>query len=200
MRKRGIYIAVGGLSLVIVSFMVAMTLVSNTGISNSDFSISEMMKGMFDEVTDKTQIEAGQTSTFSFDASSGVNTLFWGLQIMDYEDKDSVSVSISNIYGDTFGTFSSDQPAFFETMKITQPDVYSFNVKNTGQRPIYVTMMFTKNPEESKRFSDPNSPLSKTVVPIAIAGMLLIIGIITVIIGAIVLAIDYKKKQNSRFT
>lgn len=200
MKKRGIYISVGGLTLVIVSFVVAMSLVSSTGISNSDFSISEMMKGMFDEVSEQTQIEPDQTSTFSFDASSGVNTLFWGLQIMDYEEKDSVSVTISNIYGDTFGTFSSNQPAFFETMKVKQPDVYSFNVKNTGQRPIYVTMMFTKNPEESKRFSDPNSPLSKTIVPIAIAGMLLIIGIITAVVGAIVLAIDYKKKQSSRFT
>lgn len=200
MRKRGIYISVGGLSLVVISFLVAMTLVSNTGISKSEFSISEMMKGMFDEVTDKTQIEPDQTSTFSFDASSGVNTLFWGLQIMDYESKDSVSVSISNIYGDTFGTFGSDQPAFFETMKIKQADVYNFNVKNTGQRPIIVVMMFTKNPEESKRFSDPNSPLTKTVIPIAIAGMLLIIGIIATIIGAIILVVDYRKKQNSRFT
>ena len=200
MRKRGIYISVGGLSLVVISFLVAMTLVSNTGISKSEFSISEMMKGMFDEVTDKTQIEPDQTSTFSFDASSGVNTLFWGLQIMDYENKDSVSVSISNIYGDNFGTFGSDQPAFFETMKVKQADVYNFNVKNTGQRPINVVMMFTKNPEESKRFSDPNSPLTKTVIPIAIAGMLLIIGIIATIIGAIILVVDYRKKQNSRFT
>ena len=198
MRKRGIYIALGGLLIVFVSFLTAMTLVSNTGISNSEFSISEMMKGMFDEVTDKTQIDPEQTNTFSFDASSDVNTLFWGLQIMDYENDDSVSVSISNIYGDEFGTFGSDQPAFFETMKIKQPDIYSFNVKNTGHRPIHVVMMFTKNPEESKRFSGPNSPLTKTVLPIAAAGMLLIIGIISTIVGGIILVVDYKKK-NSRF-
>ena len=199
MRKRGIYIALGGLVIVFVSFLTAMTLVSNTGISNSEFSISEMMKGMFDEVTDKTQIDPEQTNTFSFDASSDVNTLFWGLQIMDYENDDSVSVSISNIYGDEFGTFGSDQPAFFETMKIKQPDIYSFNVKNTGHRPIHVVMMFTKNPDKSERFSNPDSPLTKKLLPLAISGILLMAGIVAVITGVIILVID-RKKQNSRFT
>jgi chorismate mutase len=177
-----------------------MLLVSDTGFPNSEFSLSELMEGMFDQVSERTQIEPGETMPFSFDATSDVNSLFWGLQIMDYQNADSVSVTISNIYGDDLGTFSSKQPAFFETMQITNADIYNFNVKNTGQRPISVMMMFTKNPEESEKFSDPNSPLAKTILPLAISGILLILGIIIIIIGVIILVIDYKKKQDSKYT
>ncbi|WP_100182437.1 hypothetical protein [Candidatus Nitrosotenuis aquarius] len=199
MQKRGIYISVGGVSLVVISFAVAMSLVSSTGFPDSEFAISDMMEGMFDEVTDRTQIEPGETGTFSFDASSGVDSVFWGIQIMDFQSGDSVSISISNIYGDDLGTFQSDQPALFETMKIENPDIYSFHVKNTGPRPINTMMMFTKNPETSEKFSDPDSPLVKTLVPLAISGILLMIGIIVIIIGVIILVIDYRKKS-SRFT
>jgi hypothetical protein len=200
MKKRGIYVSLGGVGLVIISFAIAMSLVSNTGFPDSEFALSEIMEGMFDEVSDRTQIEPGQTGAFSFDASTGVDSVFWGIQIMDYQSKDSVSISISNIYGDDLGTFESNQPALFETMKIEQPDIYNFNVKNTGERPINVMMMFTKNPETSKKFSDPNSPLAKTLVPLAVSGIFLLIGIVIIIIGVVIIIIDYRKKQNSRFT
>ena len=199
-RKRGIYISIGGLTMIIVSFVVAMILISDNGFPNSEFSLSEMMQGMFDQVSDKTQIEPGETGIFSFDADSEVKSLFWGIQIMNYQSNDSVSVSISNIFGDDFGKFDSKQPAFFETMEITKPDNYNFNVKNTGTKPINVIMMFTKNPDQSEKFSDPNSPLAKKLVPLAISGILLISGVVIIIIGIIILVIDYRKKQNSRFT
>jgi hypothetical protein len=200
MQKRGIYVSLGGVALLVISFAIAMSLVSNTGFPDSEFALSEIMEGMFDEVSERTQIEPGQTGAFSFDASSDTDSLFWGIQIMDYQSQDSVSISISNIYGDDLGTFTSDQPALFETMKIAQPDIYSFNVKNTGQRPINVIMMFTKNPETSEKFSDPNSPLAKTLVPLAMSGIFLLIGIIIIIVGVVIIIIDYRKKQNSRFT
>jgi len=199
MQKRGIYISVGGVLLLVISFAVAMSLVSSTGFPDSEFAISDMMEGIFDEVTDRTQIESNEMVTFSFDASSGVDSVFWGIQIMDFQSGDSVSISISNIYGDELGTFESDQPAIFETMKIEQADIYSFHVKNTGSRPINILMMFTKNPETSEKFSDPDSPLVKTLVPLAISGILLMVGIIVLIIGVMTLVIDYRKKS-SRFT
>jgi len=199
MQKRGIYVFFGGVSLVVISFAVAMSLVSSTGFPDSEFALSDMMEGMFDDVSDRVQIEPGETGIFSFDASSGVDSVFWGIQIMDFQAGDSVSISISNIYGDDIGTFESDQPALFETMKIEQADIYSFHVKNTGARPINTMMMFTKNPETSEKFSDPNSPLVKTLVPLAVSGILMMVGIIAIIIGVIIIIIDYRKKS-SRFT
>jgi hypothetical protein len=56
--------------------------------------------------------------------------------------------------------------------------------------------MFTKNPEDSDKFSDPNSPLSKTLIPLAISGILLIVGIVIIIAGVVILIIDYRKKES----
>ena len=77
-------------------------------------------------------------------------------------------------------------------------EVYNFNVQNTGTRTINVVMMFTKNPESSEKFSNPDSPLVKTLVPLAVSGIALIIGVLTTIVGIIILIIDYRKKT-SRF-
>jgi hypothetical protein len=200
MKKRGIYVSVGGIALIISSFAIAVSIATETGFVGDEFSVSEFMDGMFDHVSERVQIEPGETGTFSFDTGSDVTAIFWGAQIMDYQSDDSISISITNIYGDDFGTILSNQPALFETMEITNPDNYNFNVKNTGPRAINVMMMFTKNPEESERFSDPNSPLAKKLLPLAISGILFIIGIIITIIGIIILVLDYRKKQNSRFT
>jgi hypothetical protein len=56
--------------------------------------------------------------------------------------------------------------------------------------------MFTKNPNDSDTLSDPNSPLSKTLLPLAVSGSLLIVGIIVVIVGVIIIIIDYKKRRS----
>jgi hypothetical protein len=115
---------------------------------------------------------------------------------LDYQSGDVVLISISNIYGDNFGQFNVNQPAIFETMKIEKSDIYNFNVENKGNRQITVVMMFTKNPNDSKMFSDPNSPLSKTLVPLAVSGSLLVIGIITVIVGITITIFDYRKRRS----
>jgi hypothetical protein len=196
MRKRGIYVIAGGAAMLVVSLAVAASIITETGSLEGEFSLPDVLEGMFDEVTDRTQISPGQMASFSFDASTGTTMLLWGIQILDYQGGDAVEISISNIYGDNFGKFSSKQPALFETMVVEKGDIYSFNIENKGARPITVVMMFTKNPDESERFSDPNSPLSRTLVPLAVSGMLLIIGIIIIIAGVVILIIDYRKKQS----
>jgi hypothetical protein len=196
MKKRGIYVSIGGAVMIVVSFTVAMSILDNQGLGQNEFSISDVLEGMFDQVSDKTQIPAGETASFSFDASTNTQALLWGLQILDYQSGDVVLISISNIYGDNFGQFNVNQPAIFETMKIEKSDIYNFNVENKGNRQITVVMMFTKNPNDSKMFSDPNSPLSKTLVPLAVSGSLLVIGIITVIVGITITIFDYRKRRS----
>jgi hypothetical protein len=196
MKKRGIYVSIGGVVMIAISFTMAMSILNDQDLGRNEFSISDVLEGMFDQVSDKTQILAGETASFSFDASTSTQTLLWGLQILDYQSGDVVSVSISNIYGDNFGQFNVNQPAIFETMKVEKSDIYNFNVENKGNRQITVVMMFTKNPNDSKMLSDPNSPLSKTVLPLAASGSFLIIGIITVIVGITIIIIDYRKRQS----
>jgi hypothetical protein len=195
MKKRGIYIAAGGAAMVVVSFAIAMSVVQDHAFEQGEFSIPEMLEGMFDEVTEQTQIMPGETASFSFDAVGDTRVLLWGMQIMDYQSGDTTTVSISNIFGDKFGEFKVDQPAFFETTMIEKSDIYNFNVENNGNRPITIVMMFTKNPNDST-FSDPDSPLSKTLVPLAVSGTLFILGLITIIAGAVIIVIDYRKRRS----
>jgi hypothetical protein len=182
--------------MIIVSFVVATSIVSETDSLDGGFSLPDILEGMFDQVSEKTQIGPGESASFSFDASEDTKMLLWGIQILNYQSGDSISVSISNIYGDDFGKFSSNQPAVFETMSVEKTDTYHFNVENTGTRTITAVMMFTKNPEDSDKFSDPNSPLSKTLIPLAISGILLIVGIVIIIAGVVILIIDYRKKES----
>lgn len=193
-KKRGLYIAGGGALAIVISFAVAMSIVQDHNLTQQGFLLSEMLEGMFDQVSDRTQIWPGQTTSFSFDATSDTNMIFWGIQIVDYKNNDKALVTISNIYGERFGQFTVDQPAVFETMPIEKSDVYNFNIENIGNRPISVVMMFTKNPSESEAFSDPNSPLSRTLLPLAVSGTLFILGIIAVIVGTVVFVFDYKKR------
>lgn len=199
MKKRGIYIAVGGIVMIVVSFAVATSIINESGATSDDFSLPDILEGMFDEVSERTRIDDGGSASFSFDASVDTTSLLWGLQILDYQSGDAVDVTISNIYGDDFGTFSSNQPIIFETMRVEKSDIYNFNVENKGTREITIVMMFTKNPDESERLSDPNSPLSKMLVPLAISGILLFVGIAVIVIGVIITIVDYRKKQ-SEFT
>ena len=44
-------------------------------------------------------------------------------------------------------------------------------------------MMFVEDPDNSEALSDLDSPLMSTLIPLAISGILLIIGIIIIIVG-----------------
>lgn len=198
MKKRGIIVCVAGVSMIVASFAIAISILQQNGLEE-DFSLPELLDGMFDETTENTMIAAGDSASFSFDATAGTTQILWGLQILDYQSNDAVAVSISNIYGDDFGSFASNQPAFFETMDIEKSDILNFMVENKGQRTITVVMMFTKNPEDSDKLADPNSPLNRMLVPLASVAFLLIIGIIVIIVGAVITIIDYKKRHSSEY-
>ena len=199
MKKRGVIISLAGIAMLIISFSIAISILQSSGMSGDEFSLSDVLKDAFDQVSDKTQIQPGETSFFSFDASEGTKTLLWGLQILDSEIGDGVLISISNIYGDDFGTFTSNQPIFFETLEITKADVYNFNVKNKGTRSVTIVMMFTKNPDDSNLAIDPSSPLGKSILPLAVSGTFFIVGIITTIAGIIIIIVDYRKNRSSNF-
>ena len=199
MRKRGIIVSLVGVVMLIVSFAIAISILQSSGTSEDKFSLPDVLKDAFDQVSDKTEIQPHETTFFSFDASKDTKTILWGIQIIDAEMGDSVSISISNIYGDDFGKFTSNQPVFFDTLEITKPDVYNFNVENKGNRPITIVMMFTKNPDDSKSIINPNSPLGKSLLPLAASGSFFIVGIMTTIIGIIIIIVDYRKNRSSNF-
>jgi hypothetical protein len=120
----------------------------------------------------------------------------WGVHIVNYKSDENIGISISNIFGDKFGSFVEADPIFIKSFDVPKADTYNFNVENKGKEPITVIMLFTENPEKSKALTDPNSPFVKNIIPLAEAGFLLIVGIIVMIAGIILSVMDWRKGKN----
>jgi hypothetical protein len=194
MIKRGPIVMIIGVVMIIAAFAIVYSIIPSTaGVGENFFPAPE---NMFDSVTENQRIESGTTFTFSHATGTSQVPLMWGLHIMDYQQDDHVSITVSNIFGDKFGSFDEGDPIFIKSFMIPKVDTYSFDVENKGKNQITVAMMFTENPEKSKALTDPNSTFHKSIVPLAIAGLLVIVGIIVLIAGIILTLVDWKKGKN----
>ena len=68
-------------------------------------------------------------------------------------------------------------------------------MKNTGDRTVSILMMFLEDPENSEILTSPDSPLMGMVIPLVAAGIMMIVGIITIATGGVIYAIDWKKEK-----
>lgn len=194
MKKRGPVILIAGTVMIILAASIAYSIIPQEQGTNGDFFPSP--ESLFDNVSDKVTIDAGNVYTFSHTANTAKVPLMWGVHIVDYNPNDNVGISISNIFGDKFGSFVEGDPIFIKSFDVSKADTYNFNVENKGKEPITVVMLFTENPEKSKALTDPNSPFVKNIIPLAEAGFLLIVGIIVVIAGIILSVMDWRKGKN----
>jgi hypothetical protein len=199
MKKRGPIIGIFGLILVTGSILIIVSVFPTSGIADrDDFYIPSMFEGMFNQVSDDIQILPGESGYFSYSTKSSNVPLLWGVQITDYQDGDKLSISISNVYGDDYGVFSQDGPIIFEMLDITKSDTLNFEIRNHGSRIINTVVMLSEDPDNSNALSNPNSPFMNKILPLAISGILLIIGIITLLIGVILSLVDWKNIQNNK--
>ena len=197
MQKRGPIIGLAGVILTIASFLVVLSIFPDSELMIDDeMLLSNFLEGMFDQVSDEILIFPGDYNSFIYSSSSSDIPLLWGVQITDFQEGDKFSVSISNIFGDDFGTLQQEGPVLFDMFVIPKSDDYNFQVQNTGNRPINVVMMFAEDPDNSDALTDPNSPLMSTLIPLAVSGIVMIIGIIVIIAGAIITIVDWKKTKN----
>ena len=193
MIRRGLIVMIIGIVMIIAAFAIVYSIIPQTGVDKNFFPAPE---NMFDSVTENQRIEPATSFTFSHATGTSQVPLMWGLHIVDYQQGDHVSITVSNIFGDKFGSFDESDPIFIKSFVIPKVDTYSFDVKNKGKNPITVALMFTENPEKSKALTDPNSAFHKSIVPLAIAGLLVIVGIIVLIAGIILSLVDWKKGKN----
>jgi len=200
MKKRGSIIGICGLILVVVSLLIMFSVFPKDIANGNELYIPSVFKGMFDQVSDKIQISPGESGYFSYSTKSSNIPLFWGIQIMDFQDGDKISISISNIYGDNYGVFSQDGPVIFETLEIHQSDTLNFEIQNHGSKIINVVVMLSENPDKSHALSDSNSPFMNKILPLAISGIMLIIGIVILLIGVILSFVDWKNTKNNKQT
>lgn len=196
MKKRGPIIMIGGATLIIISLAVSYSVMERAGSDFSQGGFFPSPESMFDEVSETETIYPDSSYEFSHTTTYSQVPLMWGLYITDYKDDDHVSVSVSNILGEKFGSFKEGDPIFIKSFVIPKVDTYNFNVQNDGKSAIMVKMMYSENPEKSKALTDPNSPFNKNIVPLAVSGFMLIIGVITVISGAVLSIKDWRKGSN----
>lgn len=201
MKKRGPIVGIFGLILIIGSLLIMVSVFSTSNITDrDDFYIPSMFEGMFNQLSDDIQILPGESGYFSYSTKSSNVPLLWGIQIIDYQDGDKLSISISNVYGDDYGVFSQDEPIIFEILDITKSDTLNFEIQNQGSRIINAVVMLSEDPDNSGVLSNPHSPFMNKILPLAISGILLIIGIVTLLIGVILSFIDWKNKNNNKIS
>lgn len=194
MKKRGPIVIIVGVLMIVFAASVAYAIIPKDQNINGSFFPSP--ESLFDSISDKVTIDAGNVYSFPHTVSITKVPLMWGIHILNYQSDDSVGINISNLFGDKFGSFVEGDPIFIKSFVISKVDTYNFNVENKGKTPITVVMMFTENPEKSKALTDPNSPFVKNIVPLAEAGFLLIIGIFVIISGIILCVFDWRKGRN----
>jgi len=154
---------------------------------------------MFDDVSETFQIMPGDVIYTSYTTSLSDVPLLWGIQIIDYQYGDILSIQISNIFGDSYGEFiQNDSILFTTTTLIDQSDTLNFQIKNTGTRIIDTVIMFSEDPENSNAFSNPNSSMMDMLLPLIISGFLIILGIILLVIGIILMMFDLKNKLDNK--
>ncbi len=196
MKKRGLTILGFGTALIFISFGIVLVVFPDSDSLTSEFFVPDLLESMFDYVSDESMIYPGGSAYFTYSVGNQDIPLVWGLQIVDFQDGDNTRINISNIYGDDFASIQNDEPIVFDMFVIEKADVYNFEVENLGNRPIAVVMMFTEDPDNSENLNNPDSPLVSMLLPLAISGIILIVGLIVLIVGAVVLIMDWKKERN----
>lgn len=196
MKKRGPIIIIVGAIMIVSAMTIAYSVMQRAGPSFGQNSFFPSPESMFDEVSEKETIDPGTTYTFAHTTASSGVPLMWGVYITNYRSDDNVLVTVSNIFGDKFGSYQEGDPIFIKSFVIPKVDTYNFDVENKGSESITVEMMYTENPEKSKALTDPNSPFYQNIVPLATSGFLLIIGIIVIISGLVLSVMDWKRGKN----
>ena len=198
MKKRGLIISLAGITLIGISLLIAMSVIPSTFSDSTTFSMPSMFEGMFNEISNEIQIMPGDSAYVSYSTFSSDIPLLWGIQIIDFQFGDKLSIHISNIFGDSYGELIQDEFILFEVLQIEQSDTLNFEIKNLGSQNIIVIAMFSEDPENSDALSSSNSTVMNMMAPLVISGIMIILGILISIIGGIILLIDWKNIQDDK--
>ena len=200
MNKRGPLVSFFGFSLILISLIVAVSSVPSELPKSESFLISSLFEDMFDHVSEPFKIVPGNVIYTSFSTYDSDIPLLWGIQILNYQNGDELSVKISNIFGDSYGEYIQSDSVYFETVFVEQSDTLNFEIENIGFEDVEFVIMFAEDPENSESLTNPNSPIAEMIVPLIVSGILLIIGIIVIIVGIILILFDlknnFKNKKN----
>jgi len=198
MKIRGLIISIIGIALIGISLLLAASVLPSNFDGSENLSMASLFEGVFDEISDEVQIMPGDSIYVSYGVYSQNVPILWGIQILDFQQGDKLSINISNIFGDNYGEFIQKESILFESLDISQSDTLNFEIQNIGSRGITIVTMFSENPENSDVFSNSNSPLNEMIFPLMVSGMLLIFGILTLLLGIVILLVDLKNHLSTK--
>jgi len=194
MKKRGPIISMVGMAMILISFGIAqLVFPTDNPTMSSELLVPSLLEGMFDQISEEVVIFPTTSNVFSFSTTISDVPLLWGTQITDFQNGDRLSIMVSNNIGENLGTFQQNGPITFELFMIPNNEIYNFEIQNTGDRPVSVIMMFSEDPDNSPSMTDPNSALMNTIFPLAISGIMIMLGILLVAIGIVLSIYDWKK-------
>ena len=94
MNKLGPIIASVGFIMIFVSLIVAISAVPSNLPESDSLMISSLFEGMFDDISEPFQILPGNMVYTSYSTYISDVPLLWGIQIIDYQNGDKLSVGI----------------------------------------------------------------------------------------------------------
>ena len=197
MQKRGLIICMAGLVMILISFGIAQSLLpTGNPTMSSELLVPTLLEGMFDQITEEVVIFPTDSHVFSFSTTTFDVPLLWGSQITDFQNGDRLSIMVSDSIGKNYGIYQQNGPITFELFMISDNEIYNFEIQNNGDRPVSVIMMFSEDPDNSPSMTDPNSALMNTIFPLAISGILIMLGLVLVTIGIALSIYDWRKVSN----
>ncbi|ABK78020.1 hypothetical protein CENSYa_1397 [Cenarchaeum symbiosum A] len=195
MRKRGPVVMLAGAVVAAASLATVLYFIPDAGpIVNNQLPVDDLLEGIFTEVSGEVLLYPGEANTFSHTPSDPGVTVMWGLQVPEHRSGDVFTVSVI-AGGEELGSHRISGPVHFSVLA---PDTGAadFHVENTGGRPAAVVMMFVDDPENSEALNNPDSPLLTVLLPLAVAGTLLMIGIISAASGGIITLVDWNRSRS----
>ena len=192
LRRRGPIIGIAGLVIAGSTYLILLSLFPSLDHS----PLGGAVPLLSDRATTTETIGPGESATFQYvpsgsrTLSDSVSSFMWGAHIPDYEPGDGASIVMSDSTGNVLDTVRLQGWEVFEPHVAEFLDTYYFEVTNIGDRPFSVFMTFLDS-------SDLESDSIQKIIHIGLAGVVFLVGVVVIIVGAVVTLVDWKSEKRT---
>ena len=198
-RRRGPAIGLAGTAITVGSFLALLSVTAGLDpitVNGEMASADGLLGDLFPDISDEAVVFAGDSAEFSYDPPRDGGTVFWAVEITDYEEGDAFSVTASDaLGGQLYGPRWASEPLLIDTIQPEGPGQLVFSVSNDGGRPFTAVMMFNDGLDAAGVFGKDGSPLLAALVPIAAAGIAMLAGLVVMAAGAVITLFDWRKTR-----
>jgi len=178
--------------MLVAAFLSADAMIMSDLAGPAAIDISTILEGMFDMTTDEIRITSGESVDIPYHITRTDMPMMWAVQIIDYRPGDRLSITPSDEFGDSrqYSVVSQNEEIKFEVLEPKSSDII-FSITNAGDDTIGVVLMIAEDPESGA--FNPDSPVMSLVVPLAVMGFMLLLGLIVMIVGVVIVIVDLRR-------